>query len=124
MAFQKSGHVVASNVEGHLHISLPLNPINESLNLLKKHYEEGLKKESIGTKSYHPCKSQCEKDSDGVYKCLTIQKVEEECQLYQNSDAMKIEKANLEILEKMFSVLLFILTETGIVNKRAIMVIF
>ena len=40
--------------------------------------EEGLKTASIGTKTYHPCKTECKKDLFGVYKCITIDHQETE----------------------------------------------
>ena len=43
LAFKHAGTVVASNVDGHLHISLPLQPIIDTIKKAEEHYELGKK---------------------------------------------------------------------------------
>ena len=43
LAFKKGDTVVASNVDGHLHISLPLQPMIDIIKKAKEHYELGKK---------------------------------------------------------------------------------
>ena len=59
LAFQKKGVVVASNIDGYLHISLPLQPINDSIAMAEKHYEQGKKRVSLGLDTYQPCENKC-----------------------------------------------------------------
>ena len=98
---------MANNVEGHLQITLPLKPLNDTLKTATQHYEEGKKRESIGLKFYLPCNNECKQNKNGVYKCTTKSSDDwdaeqnaytENCERYENSDAMKIEKQDLEIL--------------------------
>ena len=69
LAFQKNGVAVASHIDGHLHISLPLQPINDSIAMAEKHYEEGKKRVSIGLDTYQPCLDDCKRDDKGIFKC-------------------------------------------------------
>ena len=59
--FEKDDFVVANNVEGHLQITLPLKPLNDTLKMEIQHYEEGKKRESIGLKFYLLCNNECKK---------------------------------------------------------------
>ena len=52
LAYQKIGAVVASHIDGHLHISLPIKPFNDSIAMEEKHYEEGKKRLSISLDTY------------------------------------------------------------------------
>ena len=101
LAFKKGDTVVASNVDGHLHISLPLQPMIDIIKKAKEHYELGKKRKPIGLETYHPCRNECKKEKDGVYRCITqnYYRTKQICQLYEHSDAMKLEKANLDKLK-------------------------
>ena len=125
LAFQNYGHVVASNVEGHLHIRLPYNQVNDSINKANLKYEEELKKNGTGIETYHPCENECKMDNNGIYKCTTqdYYKTEQECEPYSESDAMKMEKSNLEILNQMLKLFFFLIKETVFINKRSVMAI-
>ena len=69
LAFQKVGEVVVNNVEGHLHFSLPLDPINDTLKNSERHYEEGKKRQSIGLQRYLPCIDECKRNQKGIFQC-------------------------------------------------------
>ena len=43
LAFKQYGTAVASNVDGHLHISLPLKAIKDTIKKAEEHYELGKK---------------------------------------------------------------------------------
>ena len=115
LAFQEYGHVVASNVEGHLHIRLPYNQVNDSVNKENLKYEKSLKNNNgTGIETYHPCENECEMNENGIYKCTTLDyyKTEQECEPYSESDAMKMENSNLERLNEMLRVFFFLIKET------------
>ena len=90
--------MVASNVEGHLQITIPLNPLRDILNKATQHYEDGKKRESIGLESYLPCENECKQNENGVFKCHTKSSANwdaeqklyiEDCRRYENTDAMR-----------------------------------
>ena len=126
LAFQEYGHVVASNVEGHLHIRLPYNQVNDSVSKENLKHEEALKNNNgTGIETYHPCENECKMNENGIYKCTTLDyyKTEQECEPYSESDAMKMEKSNLEILNEMLKLFFFLMKEAVFINKRSIMAI-
>ena len=112
-------------MEGHLHIRLPYNQVNDSVNKANLKYEEALKNNGTGIETYHPCENECKMDENGIYKCTTLDyyKTEQECEPYSESDAMKMEKSNLEILNELMRVFLFLIKETVFINKRSVMAI-
>ena len=55
LAYQKIGAVFANHIDGHLHISLPIKPFNDSIAMEEKHYEEGKKRISISLDNNQPC---------------------------------------------------------------------
>ena len=113
LAFKKGDTVVASNVDGHLHISLPLQPMIDIIKKAKEHYELGKKRKPIGLETYHPCGNECKNEKDGVYRCITqnYYRTKQICQLYEHSDAMKLEKANLDDLEVLWNVLQVLMSD-------------
>ena len=67
LAFQEYGHVVASNVEGHLHIRLPYNQVNDSVSKENLKHEEALKNNNgTGIETYHPCENECKMNENGI----------------------------------------------------------
>ena len=130
LPFEKDDYVVASNVEGHLQITIPLNPLRDILNKATQHYEDGKKRESIGLESYLPCENECKQNENGVFKCHTKSSANwdaeqklyiEDCRRYENTDAMKLEKQDLDILSELWNVLIQLVTESPIgIDKRSL----
>ena len=120
LAYQKIGAVVANHIDGHLHISLPIKPFNDSIAMEEKHYEEGKKRLSISLDTYQLCLDDCKRDDKGIFKChvprwdfekLGYYKEIQKCQPYENSDEMELEEANLVNLKELYNVLEKLMSE-------------
>ena len=97
-----------------MHFSIPLDPVNSTLKNAWKHYEEAKKtRKSIGLERYRPCINECKKDQTGEFKCTISDggwKYTEKCQRFEDSDSIKIEKADLDILQELWDLLIDLIT--------------
>ena len=94
--------------------------------MAEKHYEQGKKRVSLGLDTYHPCENKCKRDEKGIFKCKVndYYKKIQKCQPYENSDAMKLEFANLENLKELWNVFVQLITESPIrLPKRSVAIL-
>ena len=94
--------------------------------MAEKHYEQGKKRVSLGLDTYQPCENKCKRDEKGIFKCKVndYYKKIQKCQPYENSDAMKLEFANLENLKELWNVFVQLITESPIrLPKRSVAIL-
>ena len=118
MTWKKLGQLVPNNIEGHLHIEIPMSKIGNMIKDMRIEHEDNKKKwENItfSTKTFKLCLDECKKNSDGIPDCLidSWHDTREECQKYEDKSSVRMEHLQIQKLEHRFDVF-----ENNLVHKK------
>ena len=118
MTWKKMGHLVPNNVEGHLHIQVPMAKIGHMVQNMRAEHEDNKKKWkniTFSTNSHKLCIDDCKKNSNGKWDCLidSYNVIREECERYEDKVLVKMEHLQIQKLEHRNDVL-----KTNLVHKN------